>query len=327
MPRDNHEAIEKLREFFETMVSRTNKPLSKITVMNYVSKLNKLSSLILGHSWDGNAEFLLDTKKVVDAIAKATVTGKKDYLSPVVHLLKSMNVDGKIILEYQQAMGAFKDAEYEKRKHNLATPEKAEDSLPLETILERIKAYKPETDVQYMYLVICALYFLNVLVPRNDLNVVKLASSSKKNKDLKKEYNYILIDKEGKPVSMVWNNYKSNHTFGSKKFEITPAVQAILREYISRMGKQNGDYLFAMRNGEEYKKSNFLDVIKNATEAVLGTGLGVDLIRQIQITDYYRDGVKTIAQDEKDAERYCHSVGQHREYLRVNLKAASEDDE
>jgi len=322
-----NEAIEKLRDFFNKMVSRTNKPLSKITVMNYVSKLNKLSSLILGHPWDGNAEFLLDTKKVVDAIAKASVTGKKDYLSPVVHLLKSMNVDGKIILEYQQAMGAFKDAEYEKRKHNVATPEKAEDSMPLSEIKTKIDAYKPETDVQLMYLLICALYFQNELVPRNDLNAVKLAATTKKAKDLKPEFNYILVEKNDKPVSMVWQNYKSSHTFGSKRFNITPKVQGILKKYIKKMKKQNGDYLFAMRDGEPYKKSNFLDVIKSATEAVLGKGMGVDLIRQIQITDYYRDGLKTIAQDEKDAERYLHSSGIHKEYMRTNLTVAKEDDD
>jgi hypothetical protein len=129
------------------------------------------------------------------------------------------------------------------------------------------------------------------------------------------------------PTAMVYNNYKSNHTYGSKKFGITSQVQAILREYVKRMGKVNGDYLFLMRNGEPYKKNNFLDLIKSATETILGKPLGVDLIRQIQITDYYRDGVKTIAQDEADAQRYLHSQAMHREYLRVNLKAESDDDD
>jgi hypothetical protein len=324
MPKSNHEEIEKLKEFFEKLPSRTDKPLSKITIMNYVSKLNKLSQLVEGHPWNGDDKFLMNAKKVISAIDKAQITGKKDFLSPVLRLLKSMNVDSNLITEYQKGLAQFKNDEYSDRKKNKASDDKAEDSLPLSQILEKIKAYKPQTDMQLVYLLINALYFMNTLVPRNDLNIVKLASSSKKAKDLNKEFNYILIDKDGTPSNLVWNNYKSNHTFGSKKFPITREVQTLIKEYVKRFGKANGDYLFNMRNGEPYKKSNFLDLIKTATEAVLGKQMGVDLIRQIQITDYYRDKVKTIEEDEKDAERYLHSSNIHKEYYRGNLAEGSD---
>jgi len=327
MPKSNHEEIEKLKEFFEKLPSRTDKPLSKITIMNYVSKLNKLAQLVEGHPWDGNSGFLMNAKKVISAIDKAQITGKKDFLSPVLRLLKSMNVDSNLITEYQKGLAQFKNDEYSDRKKNKTSDEKADGSLPLSQILEKIKAFKPQNDIQLVYLLINAIYFMNTLVPRNDLNIVKFASSSKKSKDLNKDFNYILVDKDGTPSAMVWNNYKSNHTFGSKKFPITTPVQTLIREYMKRFNKVNGDFLFTMRNGEPYKKSNFLDLIKSATETVLGKPMGVDLIRQIQITDYYRDKVKTIEEDERDAERYLHSVNIHKEYMRTNLKEESESEE
>jgi hypothetical protein len=327
MPKSNHEEIEKLKEFFEKLPSRTDKPLSKITTLNYVSKLNKLSQLVNGHPWDGNSEFLFNPKRVISAIDKANITGKKDFLSPVLRLLKHLNADNDIIAEYQKGLALFKNDEYASRKKNKATDDKAENSLPLTEIINRIESYKADTLTGLIYKLICSLYFLNVLVPRNDLNIVKFASDKKKTKDLNKEFNYILLDKEGTPTAMVWNNYKSNHTFGTKKFPITPSVKALIKEYFKRATKSNGDFLFSMRNGEPYKKSNFLDVIKGATQAVLGKEMGVDLIRQIQITDYYRDKVKTIEEDEKDADRYLHSSNIHKEYYRGNLAERSDEED
>lgn len=327
MPKANYEHIEKLKAFFDKLPSRSDKPLSKITISNYVSKLNKLSQLVRGVPWDSNTDFLLEPKKVISAIDKARITGKKDFLSPVLRLLKYMNADNALISEYQKGLSSFKNDEYEGRKKNKASDDKAEQSLPYSEIVDKIKSFKPENEMQVIYRLICALYFMNVLVPRNDLNIVKFASSSKKAKDMNKEFNYILIDKDGTPSAMVWNNYKSNHTFGSKKFPITKEVQSLLKDYIKSSGKVNGDFLFTMRNGEPYKKSNFLDLIKSATGTVLGKEMGVDLIRQIQITDYYRDKVKTIQEDEKDAERYLHGMGQHKEYMRTNLKAEESENE
>jgi len=145
-------------------------------------------------------------------------------------------------------------------------------------------------------------------------------------KELNKDYNYVLVSASGEPTSMIWQKYKSDFTFGVRKFPITPFVKNLLKEYIQKTGRQNGDLLFKMRNGDEDKKSNFIDIIKRSTKEVLGKEMSVDLIRQIQITNFYRDGVKTIEQDEKDAERFLHSSKVHKEYYRENLKGSDTED-
>ena len=327
MPKENHEEIEKLKMFFEKLPSRKDTPLSKITIQNYVSKLNKLSILVQGRGWDGKPDFLKDAKKVISSIENADITGKKDFLSPVLRLLKYLNSPNDLILQYQKGLSDFKNEEYGKRKKNIATDDNVENSMPYNEILEKIKLYKPIGENSLMYKLICALYFMNFLVPRNDLPYTKLASEKKKLKDLNKDYNYILVSNVGEPTSMIWQKYKSDFTFGARKFPITPYVKNLLKEYIQETGRQNGDLLFKMRTGEEYKKSNFVDVIKRATKEVLGKEMSVDLIRQIQITNFYRDGVKSISEDEKDADRFLHSVKVHKEYYRENLKGSDDEDE
>jgi hypothetical protein len=320
-------SIENLRGFFEKLESRTQKPLSKITISNYVSKLNKLSMLVKGKGWDGDASFLNNAKNVLEKIAESNVSGKKDFLSPVLRLLKHNNANSDLISAYQKGLAEFKNDEYSLRKKNKSKPHLVEASLPYNEIVEKIENFKPETKQDLLFLVIVSIYFTGTLVPRNDLNIVKLASSSKKPKELNSEFNYILIDKEGTPVNMVWNKYKSNHTFGSVKFPIPPPLQKLLKTFVASEGKKNGDLLFTKPNGKEYTKYDFLQLIKNATKAILGVEMGVDLIRQIQITDYYRDGVKSIEEDEKNAMRFLHSVEMHKQYFRSNLAESESESE
>ena len=141
------------------------------------------------------------------------------------------------------------------------------------------------------------------------------------------EFNYIVLDKNKSPVEMVWNNYKSRNTYGRQKFPITAEVKTLLKEYIRLFDKQNGDLLFAMRDGEPFKKSNFLDLIRQAMEAVIGKPIGVDLARKIQISQYYNEYAKSIEEDERDAMRYLHSTNVHKEYLKTNLPKDDADDE
>jgi len=321
----SRDSIQKLKDFFLSIESRTQKPLSKITVSNYVSKLNKLSMLVKGTMWDGDTSFLEQPEVVLEKISKSGVSGKKDYLSPVLRLLKHSNAPQNLISAYQRALSDFKNDEYKLRKKNKAKPHLIKASLPYSEVVEKIQNFKVQTKEDLLYKVIVSIYFLGTLVPRNDLNIVKLASTSKKPKDLNVEFNYILVDKEGTPISMVWNKYKSNHTFGSVKFPIPIALQKLLKTFIQANEKKNGDFLFTKPNGKEYTKYDFLELIKKATKAVLGTEMGVDLIRQIQVTEYYRDGVKSIEEDEKDAHRFLHSVAQHKEYFKSDL--AHSDDE
>ena len=317
--------VEELKKLFLEMPSKHEKPLSKITIINYVNKLNKLSTIVLGHGWNGKTDWLKNATSVIKSIEDSDATGKKDLLTPVVKLLKTIDSSQELIAEYQKGMSVFKDAEYKIRKDNKATPEEVNNSLPLEDILKHINDYKPTDDMTLIYKLICSLYFQNSLVLRNDLPTMKFVSTNKKVSQMNNDYNYITLDKNKTPIEIIMKNYKSRNTYGTQKFPITPEVRSLLKDYIKSFGKQAGDFLFVMKDGKEFSKPNFLGLLGNATESVLGKRILVDQIRKIQISHYYQT-VHSINETEDDSRRYLHSSSQHLEYLRQGLHQADSDD-
>ena len=140
------------------------------------------------------------------------------------------------------------------------------------------------------------------------------------------EFNYITLDKNKTPLEIIMNNYKSRNTYGRQKFTITNDVRVLLKQYIISFNKQAGDYLFVMKDGQPFKKSNFTDLIGNAMEAVVGKRINIDLIRKIQITQYYNEHAHSIEEDEADSRRYLHSSNIHKEYLKTNIPKDDDDE-
>jgi hypothetical protein len=318
------EKVDKLRDLFSSMGSKHDKPLSKSSVDNYTNKINKLSTVVLEHGFNGDFNWLKDSDNVISKLKNSELASAKDYLSPVVKLLKHLDAHQDTIAKYQRAMAEFKDDEYKVRKTNKATPKEIENSLDYNEIIKRLNAYKPKDDMELIFKLIVSMYFQNSLVPRNDLPNMKFVSTSKKANQLNPEFNYITLDKNGTPIDIIMQNYKSRNTYGRQKFPISPEVRDLLKQYIKLFGKKAGDFLFVMKDGQPFKKPNFTDLIGNATEAVLGKRINIDLMRSIQISHYYNQHAHSIQQDEDDARRYLHSSNMHKEYLKLGLTGDDE---
>lgn len=319
--KNNIDALESLKKTFEVLESRHGKPLSPVTIKNYVAKINKLSCLVLDHAFDGDLKWLNSPDKVIAVLQKSNATGLKDFISPIVRLLKTKNeLDPQILEAYQKAMTSFKNDEYGLRKKNKSSDKEIERSISLPDIIEKINKYQPKTKIELTYLLVCKLYFQGSVVFRNDLSCMKLVSNSKKLKDMNSSHNYITIDKAGVPVSVILKNYKSSATYGTQKFPITNELKGCLAEYLKMTGKQAGDFLFSKSETVPYNKDTVRALLEKSTEAVLGKALNINLIRKIQITDFLRHGPHSIEASEIDAKRYLHSVNQHSEYLGLGLK-------
>ena len=324
------EALQKLKELFATqIISRFDKPLSASTITNYCGKLERLSIECRHHGWDGKYEWLLKPNAVIECIDKSTLSAKKDYISGVVKFLRFVDADQEVISTYLKAMSTFKNAEYDKRRDNMATDKQVDDSLPLDEIMKRIKAFAVKTPEELVDKLIVMLYFSNVLVPRGgDLALLKYCGITKKPRDMNKMFNYVTLDKLGQVVDMVWCHYKTRNTYGDcVRFDFTPEVRAIFNQYVKQYNGQPGEFVFQMRAGQGFTKSNFNDVIQNATERVIGKRMTPNLIRSIIISSYYANGVHSINDDEAFSKRFLHSTGVQKEYLKKNLKGISEDND
>ena len=324
---NNVEALNNLKKTFEEMKSKHDKPLSPVTIKNYVAKINKLSTIVLDKTWDGNDAWLYKPDKVIDTLKNTLATGLKDFISPIVRLLKAKEASPEILEKYQKAMSLFKNDEYSVRKLNKSSQKEMDKSISYKDIIQKINDYKPSNLTELTYLLICKLYFQGTIVFRNDLSCLKLVSASKKAKDLKSQYNYITLDKNGEPVTIIMRNYKSKETYGVQRFPVSDAVKECLIVYLKQTGKQPGDYVFTNPKNCPYTKDSIRDLIAKSTEAVLGNNININLIRKIQVTDFLRQGAHSIAESEEDAHRYLHSLPTHNEYLGLGLKHSSASDD
>jgi hypothetical protein len=84
---ENMIAKNDLHNIFDNMKTRKETPLSKISINNYIAKLNKISQLVEGHDFT-NYKFLEDSKKVLDALKASDLKSKKDYMTPIIKILQ-----------------------------------------------------------------------------------------------------------------------------------------------------------------------------------------------------------------------------------------------
>lgn len=322
----NEGALEKLKAVFSGLDSRYGKPLSKSTITNYVSKVNRLALEVTGKPFDGEYKWMLDPKNVIDCIDKSSLSSKKDFLSGVVRFLRQSGVKDEIIIKYHDGINKFKNAEAQIKDKGLATSKQVKNSLPLPDIIKLIKDFKVTDDSDLADKLIVQLYFQNSLVPRNELYLLKYVNQNKKPKDMSKDFNYITLDKFGVPINLIYNHYKSRNTYGINKiFPLSIEVRETFKEYVKRTNGKPGDFVFLMRSKDDkgdnkpFQESNFSSVIKAAMKKVLGVEITANLARSIQITDYYSKGLPSVLDQKKDSDRYLHSVNQHQSYSKVNL--------
>ena len=324
---NNLDALDALKNTFTHLKTKGEKELRPSTIENYVQKINRLAVLMTGKGYDGDNSFLMNPERLADALDKADLKSKKDYITPVVRLLRHLGVSADNVEMYQKRMKAFKETEYNKRKENKATKSEIENSLPLPEVQDKIKKFKPKTNTDLLYKAIVSMYFMgekDSLVPRNNLPDFKLVSSTKKVKDMNPEFNYFVV-KDGVPIGVIMNRYKSQATYGRQKFTLSPFQQDVLSLYFQQFGRKAGDFAFSLEQGVPYSYVQFAELLKKATSEVLGKPMNVDLIRKIIATDYWKDGLHSIADDERQARRFLHSVSQNREYVKREL--VEEDEE
>jgi hypothetical protein len=324
---NNLDALDALKNTFTNLKTKGEKELRPTTIDNYVQKINRLAVLMTGKGYSGDNSFLLNPEKLADALDKADLKSKKDYITPVVRLLRHIGVSADNVEMYQKRMKSFKESEYSLRKENKASKSDLQNAIPLPEIKQMIKDYKPKTNTQLLYKAIVSMYFMgdkDSLVPRNNLPDFKLVSSTKKVKDMNPEFNYFVM-KDGTPIGVLMNRYKSQTTYGRQKFSLSGFQQEVLRNYLHQFGKKAGDFAFSQEQNEPFSNEQFSEILKKATFDILGKPMNVNLIRKIIATDYWKDGLHSIADDERQARRFLHSVAQNREYVKPEFVDREED--
>lgn len=318
--------MEQLTTIFQGMKTRTGQSLRPLTVNNYTTKINKLSQIVNGANYDGTNAWMLKPENVLEKLRATHLKSQKDYISPVVKLLHHLKVDENIIKRYNTDMSDLKSAEDSIRKDNKANDKEKQNAIPLKDINKAIDMYSIKDskgnidDNKLICKLIVCLYFKNELIARNNYYNMKIATTTKKLKDLNTKFNYLIVSRDMKPLQFIMLNYKTSDKYGIQKFNIVDdTLKKLLELYLSEWKRQPGELLFVMNNGNEFKSSNFSNLIEQCMKKVLGKPINIDLIRKIHITSFFSEGLHSENDKESFAKRLLHSANVQKEYVKINL--------
>ena len=318
--------MEQLEAIFSKLKTRTGQSLRPLTVNNYTTKINKLSQIVNNANYDGNNNWMLKPENVLEKLRATQLKSQKDYISPVVKLLHHLKVDESIIKRYNTDMSDLKSAEDSIRKDNKASQKEKENAMTLKDINKAIDMYSIKDskgvidDNKLICKLIVCLYFKNELIARNNYYNCKIATTTKKLKDLNPKFNYLIVSKDMKPLQFIMLNYKTSEKYGMQKFSILDdTLKKLLELYLSEWKRQPGEFLFVMNNGSEFKSANFSNLVEQCMQKVLGKPINIDLIRKIHITEFMRNGLKSENEKEAFARRLLHSANVQKEYTKIDL--------
>lgn len=326
---ESYEVNNNLLDEFKNMKSRNGSELSPYSCNSYASKVNRISILMTNKPYEDYKYFVCNADNIIKKVNDSDFKSKKDYFSAINKLLTAKNVNVNILDKYKAAMKTQKQNEDIQRGENMATNnnvKKSNNAGTLKEIQNKIKNYSimdnnKIDDTKLVNKLLTSFYFMNPnFIPRNDLPEMKLVSKTKAKGKLSDEFNYIVIDGvERKPMKIIMKNYKTKSTYGTQSFNISPFLTEILQTYLKEYNKLPGDYLFVDRNNKPFKHKNFSNLLENAMENILGSKIGVDLARQILLSNMYNDKLMSINDKKELARAFLHSPTIAEEYIRINL--------
>jgi len=270
-------------------------------------------------------------------INNKTITeySKRNYLTTLINLIKSQsNPEYNDILKLVQ--DAFKSNattidkdlnthEFsERQSKNIATLEEIDTALGA---WKKALPKKIDSRENYIRHAIWTAFNLQRHIPiRSDLIKAKLLTTtqSKKMGDLPKDFNYIIINKTGKPTGTLYlNNTKTSNTFTNTTVPIPENVVKTLRSLLPHLEKYSVDNRMLINNyGEAISSNSYTNYIRDATAKYLnGRTISTNLLRVIYDSTLYNLDKETEEKKQKTADIQQHSKEtQYKHYVKFMPK-------
>jgi len=313
-------------EDFGKLLKEKKPNLSEMSVKVYLSCWSSLKKLFERDNND--FDFLLDTKNVIKTLEYKydKLNSIKLKLACIVVILKTLDAEKyeDEIKEYNNSIDAMAskinrvvsmNKKTEKQKENWTNPE--EMQMIEEHLLSLVpKNFVIKSNQQMIAFRNYILFVLqNFLGTRNDLAQSKIMFKPKSIEGLDKEQNYILLDKKGKKVSYLMNNYKNEKKMGSIESDIDSKYYDVLAKYMKAVLEFNSEgFLMLNDNMKTPMTNNRLGVIYSG----LSQGSGVDKKLSTTLTRHINasKGLDEIEALRKQAKMQGHSLAMLINYMK-----------
>lgn len=306
----------------------TIKPIRLITLNGYLSKLNIIHRILLGIPFNPsqleevrkaivgepfqlNLDFLLDIDDVIQVL-KIKYTNKNTFrcylvclaviLSRMEEFKKQYQIVSNLNIEY------LKNYDEERNKNIILEKDKNKlISFSPEEIKNNLNKLDDITDA---LIYIFSIYF----VRRLEIRLLKLAYDENDNDNL------LIIDIDGYPTKVIFNNYKTSGTYKKQIIDIPPEIVSIIMRYIAIKDIQIGNYIFGLKKNsfEPLSQPNFSNKIKSVFNILYGANITNRWIRMSYATETGAEMMDIVKKYELDAKKLSHSTRTHHQYVKKN---------
>jgi hypothetical protein len=278
--------------------------LSETSINKYISLLKNLN----GNRKIINFKFLNNPKIILKAISGYKENTQRNILISIVSVLKKM--DNNLYKKYYDLM-----MDINKKLDLLSKEHKKSDTqeknwLEWDDVINKfnelnknIKMSKNISEDQYDIILNTVILGLYVLAPPRRSKDYLLMKIDTKQDD--KQFNYLDLKKK----QFVFNNYKTNKTYGEQIVNISDDLILLLKKYL-KYKKTDNNFLLNKFNGDEIKSDN---AITRKLNKIFGKNIASSMLRHIYLSSKYGSVSKEQSEDAKDM---GHSLEMQKEYIK-----------
>jgi hypothetical protein len=329
------------------LIKQKRPNISDTSLKSYVNCLIKIKKDLGFDDSLKNAEFLHDTKKVIEYINKhEKITTKKNKLTCIIVALdadKKYKFKKRDIDIYQSLLQTLNDeyTQFLSTQTKTATQKKnwieyEELVIIANDLVNIVKKYKTRDNLNKLemsQLQNAVLLKTHLVFPiRNDLSEVKIIHNidyEKLTENEKLNHNWLL--KTGKKMKFIFNNFKNAKKIGSKEYDVPRNLVNLYNIWFKfnksdnfLVSKKDMSSKITSNNQTKYFNSIFKPYYPDKS-------ISSSLIRHIVISHYAeKNGEPTIAEEkekEKEIEnKYMHSTAVNKIYRKVDKDDKNTDD-
>jgi len=327
-------ATEKMVEMtqFEKIVEllQNNQPnLQKKTIEINLKNIGIIYKILNNEKFDyGNINWLNENPKNISANVITHYKQKGSSIKTMSNILASASsvLKGLNQTQYNEAIDIYSKVSTEiqnivnKELETGELSEKQKDWFNW-TEIKELEQYVDENAEPLDY----GLYHIYTdIAPRRILDYVlmKVATEEEeKDKELSKDFNWLIIDKYLEPVKMIINKYKTpaqkkwakeNKNDGSYTLTLPKKLQDSLDEYMVNADIKAGDYLFN-KKGKPYTESEFSKLVSNMLDLFTDNKMTLNSLRHAYVSYYLPK-----AKNQKERKKLAFDMGSSVETLQSN---------
>jgi ribosomal protein L14E/L6E/L27E len=280
------------------------KKITESSLKLYLANLKRLN----GGEVPKNLIFLKDVEKVLEKIKDYKPNTRRSYLISIVSLLKDEPKQKKLYEKYYALLDEYnkdlktQNTKSDTQKENWISQEQVKEIY--NTLTERVSPFftqKKISKTEYETLlswVVLSLYVLQP--PRRNIDYLMMVLTNKYTPVKEGEQdtkNYLDLPEN----RFHYLNYKTKGTYKEQTADVPPELMMVIARYLvfhplaKGLKKKTGQIPFLVDyEGQPLTNSNAITRILNK---IFGKRIGVSMLRNIYLTDKYKDKVDELQQD------------------------------